>query len=208
MTEPEWQTCAAPEAMLNFLTAAGSDRKLRLFACASCRRIWDLLPEGPSRSAVEASERFADGEIGSAELQRSWSAARRLVAGAEARTGGWNRLTLAEMEARDAARAGAWSAARSVVADSDHDERRAQCDLLRDIFNPVHPLAPQPAWLTDEVKQLAAAMYQERVFDRMPALADALERAGCHDTAILEHCRGSGPHARGCWVVDLVLLKR
>jgi hypothetical protein len=26
-------------------------------------------------------------------------------------------------------------------------------------------------------------------------------------SAILEHCRGPGPHVRGCWVVDLILGK-
>jgi len=41
----------------------------------------------------------------------------------------------------------------------------------------------------------------------MPILADALEDAGCTDAAILEHCRGPGPHVRGCWVVDLILGK-
>jgi hypothetical protein len=24
---------------------------------------------------------------------------------------------------------------------------------------------------------------------------------------VLDHCRGSGPHVRGCWVVDLLLGK-
>ena len=27
------------------------------------------------------------------------------------------------------------------------------------------------------------------------------------DAAILDHCRGPGPHVRGCWVVDLILGK-
>jgi hypothetical protein len=34
-----------------------------------------------------------------------------------------------------------------------------------------------------------------------------LEEAGCHDTDILAHCRGPGPHCRGCWVVDALLGK-
>ena len=42
---------------------------------------------------------------------------------------------------------------------------------------------------------------------RLPILADALEEAGCTDADMLAHCRGPGPHVRGCWVVDLVLGK-
>jgi hypothetical protein len=38
-------------------------------------------------------------------------------------------------------------------------------------------------------------------------LADALQDAGCDNADILGHCRGPGPHVRGCWVVDLVLGK-
>ena len=64
-----------------------------------------------------------------------------------------------------------------------------------------------PNWLTPNVVMLAQAIYDERAFDRLPALADALEEVGCHDTHILGHCRQPGQHVRGCWVVDLVLGK-
>ena len=48
-------------------------------------------------------------------------------------------------------------------------------------------------------------MYESREFGAMPILADALQDAGCDTPDILNHCRGPGPHMRGCWVVDLVL---
>jgi hypothetical protein len=204
MTEPEWLASNAPDSLLLALTPAASDRKLRLFACACCRRIWDLLPEGACRQAVETSERFADGEVGADDLQRSWLAARRLVSSVEARVGGWNRLTAAEMEARDSARSSAWSAAHSVVADTDAKERQAQCDLLRDIFHPFRLLTPVAGWLTREVTELAQEMYRERAFSQMPALADALTKAGCDDADVLAHCRGPGPHVRGCWIIDFL----
>ena len=53
----------------------------------------------------------------------------------------------------------------------------------------------------------AQAIYDDRALERLPVLADALEEAGCTDAAILEHCRGPGPHVRGCWVIDLLLGK-
>jgi hypothetical protein len=89
---------------------------------------------------------------------------------------------------------------------------QAPAALLRDVFgNPFRPL-PQvnPAWLAWEggtVPKVAQATYDERAFDRLPVLADALEDAGCTDADILGHCRISGDHVRGCWVVDLVLEK-
>ena len=48
---------------------------------------------------------------------------------------------------------------------------------------------------------------EAREFGAMPILADALQDAGCDSDDILDHCRGDGPHVRGCWVVDLVLGK-
>jgi hypothetical protein len=57
------------------------------------------------------------------------------------------------------------------------------------------------------VVAIAAGVREEQAFERLPILADALEEAGCTDADILAHCRGPGPHVRGCWVVDLILGK-
>ena len=54
---------------------------------------------------------------------------------------------------------------------------------------------------------LARSVYDDRRFDELPILADALEEAGCTDPALLEHLRRPGPHVRGCWALDLVLNK-
>jgi hypothetical protein len=55
---------------------------------------------------------------------------------------------------------------------------------------------------------LAQGVYDERAFDRMPILADALQDAGCDNTDILSHLRDANvTHVRGCWALDLVLGK-
>jgi hypothetical protein len=71
-----------------------------------------------------------------------------------------------------------------------------------------------PAWRSAAAVGVAAAPCQERNLPsgtldraRLAVLADALEEAGCAETAILEHCRQPGEHVRGCWVVELVLGK-
>jgi hypothetical protein len=87
-------------------------------------------------------------------------------------------------------------------------EYGAQIEILTDIFgNPFRPVAVDPAWLTSTVVALARGIYEERAFDRMPILADALQDAGCDNEDVLDHCRGPGPHVRGCWVVDMLLGK-
>jgi hypothetical protein len=73
--------------------------------------------------------------------------------------------------------------------------------------NPFRPVTFSPQWRTDTAVTLARQMYDSRDFSAMPILADALQDAGCVSDAILDHCRGPGPHVRGCWVVDLVLGK-
>lgn len=87
--------------------------------------------------------------------------------------------------------------------------KRMQAHLLRDIFGPFlfRPIALDGSWLTPTATSLAKVTYDARSFDRVPILADALEEAGCTNAEILAHCRGPGPHVRGCWVVDLILGK-
>ena len=88
-------------------------------------------------------------------------------------------------------------------------ERSLQADFLRDIFgNPFRPIVADANWLTSTVVSLARGIYEDRAFDRMPILADALQDAGCDSEDVLNHCRDANQvHVRGCWVVDLVLGK-
>src|SRR5262249_4172122 len=90
-------------------------------------------------------------------------------------------------------------------------ERAAQTALFRDVFgNPFRPMGIEPSshvWNGGMVVNLAQAIYEERAFDRLPILADALEDAGCRDAEILGHCRGGDTHVRGCWVLDLLQIK-
>ncbi|AWM42429.1 hypothetical protein C1280_28505 [Gemmata obscuriglobus] len=80
--------------------------------------------------------------------------------------------------------------------------------MVRCIFRRAPPSPLDAAYRTDTVLALAAQMYESRDFSAMPILADALQDAGCDNADVLDHCRDpEGAHARGCWVVDLVLGK-
>jgi hypothetical protein len=232
MTEAEWRACAEPGPMLAFLRDRAGDRKPRLFAAACCRRVWHLLTDARSRAAVEVQERYADGAATPAELTAAQSAALRADADADAGFDPDDARPSAAAAAKEAAfgpgtprdvEAGAHDAAHfaAEAAGLDRrdelggawrvgkaDEQKAQADLIRDIFgNPFRPVSLNPAWRTSTTVALVAQMYESRDFSAMPILADALQDAGCDSDDILDHCRGDGPHVRGCWVVDLVLGK-
>jgi hypothetical protein len=101
----------------------------------------------------------------------------------------------------------AFGAARRLAENSDVSDK-FKCDLFRCVFgNPFQPPVADPSWLSPRVIAIATRIYTNRAFDQLPVLADALEKAGCADSGILGHCRFAGPHARGCWVIDLLLGK-
>jgi hypothetical protein len=87
-------------------------------------------------------------------------------------------------------------------------ERGVQAALLRDQFgNPFRPVTFDLRWRTADAVGVARGIYEDRAFDRLPILADALMDAGCEDERVIGHCRTDGQHFRGCWVVDLILAK-
>lgn len=102
-----------------------------------------------------------------------------------------------------------WSDARNRVTEAVRSSvNRDWAHLVRCIVgNPFRPVTFAPSWRSETGVSLASGIYAERAFDRLPILADALEEAGCDHADALSHCRGPGPHARGCWVVDGVLGK-
>src|ERR1051325_4994264 len=63
MTEKEWLNCTDPQTMLEFVQGKVSDRKLRLFIVAAARLVWNKLPDGEMREAVNAAEQHADGLV-------------------------------------------------------------------------------------------------------------------------------------------------
>jgi hypothetical protein len=204
-------------------------RKFRLFACTCCRRIWTLLGE-KSRSAVEVAERYADGQATEQALLDAYEAAYAPVAAAvadhvsptlpAASAAHWtcvpapsesnliglafhgsDQPILAEERAREAGLPG--------LPQPEDDPIPWQCRLLHDLFgNPFRPVWLTPSWLAYEgqlVVGFARGIYEDRAFERLPILADALEEAGCAERRILDHCRQPGQHFPGCWVVDLCL---
>jgi hypothetical protein len=230
LTEAEWIASEDPKPMLSSLRGALSRRKLRLFACACCRRVWHLLADERSRSAVELAERYADGQADDRHLVAAEAMARAVFlalpwegngrAGpAKLAASAVSGATIADPENSDSGtvfgmetEAGfamnavlpAWLAATDPAA-----ERAAQAELLRDILGtPFRRVAADPAWLTPTVRALAEGIYEDRAFDQLPILADALEDAGCEEADLFTHCRSSGLHALGCWAVDLLLGKQ
>jgi hypothetical protein len=232
MTESEWQACADPRPMLEFLKGRMSDRKLRLFACACCRRIWHLLSNKGIRDTIEIAERFADGLVRDEErsdaCKMAQQAAQSRAVTRRPVSPKWERRAASMVyyaSARDAMEAAynapqfaievlIWRVGGYEACDSktiSQGEYSLQADDLRDIFgNPFCPAAVDPHWLAwnnATIAKLARVIYDERAFDHLLILADALEEAGCGNADILSHCRQPGEHVRGCWVVDLILGK-
>jgi hypothetical protein len=221
MTEEEWLESEIPQAMLRVVTPVTSPRKLRLFACACCRRVWHLLRDQRSRQAVEVAERYASGLAGEDELiiarSEALAALRDVRAlgndpstwGAEPAAGAAVKTVdpLADHAALVTARSAEWAAIWAADAAgaaarirAGQVERAVQCASLRCIAgNPFRPLPPRsfPLHVVGLVETIALGD-----LDALPFLADALADLGEEHAAA--HCR-EPLHTPGCHVVDWIL---
>jgi hypothetical protein len=235
MNEKQWLTTDQVTWLLCHAETVCSERKFAQFQIECARQLIDVddgselselfrrvelsLTENASAEVVDAAE---------APARQYATASRELLFQGVAEARGRNRHFVRELS-QAAVAAGLlhsaltseswWRTTGDIDDGPELDQYRAyegyreawsqqHIPLLRCIVgNPFRPVVFDPAWRTETAVALASAIYAERAFDRLPILADALEEAGCDNTDVLAHCRGPGPHARGCWVVDGVLGK-
>jgi hypothetical protein len=236
LSESEWLASTSARDLSGHLIMIGGlrsregdragERKLRLFGVACCKHIhhWSKLPL--ISDTINATEKFADDDISADELHDLQQAVE--VVGYPPREGSLPSAAFDSLPLRLARAASLiarfddswpyvndlWEVLHQIgVYNPETTEELANANatatLLRDIFgNPFRPVLLDRSWLTSDVVTLARGIYDERAFDRMPILADALQDAGCTSDEILNHCRDTNAmHVRGCWVVDLLLCK-
>jgi hypothetical protein len=237
MTEDEWLNEPDFAQLVRFIDNRLSDRKRRLLAVAFCRLVGNLFDHPDLLTAVETAERYADGAATAAELEAGRQRCRVIAvqenqAWSEVGENAW----LRSESAWAASLAATATPPVSVEALSDRtvpvgiqfriegginsvndpivwntlmgDHVRSHRALVWDVAgNPFAPVEFRAEWRTGTAVALAAQMYESGDFSAMPILADALQDAGCDNDDVLNHCRNPGTHARGCWVVDLILGK-
>lgn len=213
MTKEEWLTAADPAPMFKLLhpTRRTYRRKFWLYGAACCRRIWPRITNPVSQRAVQAAEEFAEGRISRLDLEAISEEAHQVEGIDE------DPVVTAAAHAVDYVGPDGWANSSSVgesVIEALPEAERAgelkwQSDLMRELLGPLpfRFVTIEPAWLTwngGVVAQLAESIYSDNAFDRMPLVGDALQEAGCTNAEILNHCRQTAGHIRGCWVIDLL----
>ena len=209
MTEAEWLAATDPGAMFQWLrdrTPPPTERKWRLLLAGCARQVWGQIPPGQNRETVETAERYADGGAADEELKKCQTAY-YTVTEAMKSSGkiGFqiHALTYASTASMRIIHrphiTTYWSGISPLAGEY-------LPGLLRCVFgNPHRPVVTDPSWHTPEVLALAGQIYADRTFDRLSILADALHAVGCDEPDVLAHCSVSGPHVRGCWVLDQLL---
>jgi hypothetical protein len=219
VTEDEWLACTDPILMLQFARPRMSLRRLRLFYCAFLRFL-SATQKFALADEVTTAEEYADRRVSRAVMETARENVRQMRQQSEEAQAlidrDWVISGLTEavcqefpggrilIDLRDYARSvgmvleeSFWSGVRALLADV--------------VGNPFREVRPDPAWLAWNdrmVVKIAQGIYDERAFDRMPILHDALLHAGCDDEALLSHCRNPAGHVRGCWAIGTILGKQ
>jgi len=228
MTEADWLTEIDLTGMQEHVKPRATPRQWRLFACGCIRELGYLLTVRRARDAFFVAERFADGRATLTELARAHGeavAAHQSLFGPNSDRDAYGAevfgrvscvhsalvaLTRKEEGAFVASLAGQALLLRDYI-DSTWAKRinRLQCDLLRDLFgNPFRPARLPKAWVRAagrDAISIARGIYEDRSFDELPILADALFDANCPSEEMIRHCQEPGVHGRGCWVIDALM---
>jgi hypothetical protein len=78
--------------------------------------------------------------------------------------------------------------------------------LILECTGPLVPITFNGRWLTSDVLALARGIREQKAYDRMAILADALQDADCDNDQILDHCRDTAVrHNEHCWVLTRIL---
>ena len=210
--EEDWLTCTDPMELFRHLFGKTGGRKLRLLCIASCRCLGSILADA-YWGLLDRLEQATDATLSADEEKQLeadvWEHIEKFPVLADWSASRYTASALYELSCR------AYDDAFDCIVEASKAQGMAPqihhhlCVILRDIFgNPFRPLAFDPAWRTTDALLLARGIYEEKAFDRMPILADALQDAGCDSADILDHLRDpNATHVRGCWALDLVLGK-
>ncbi|MBY0525267.1 MAG: hypothetical protein K2R98_17805 [Gemmataceae bacterium] len=198
MTESEWLTSSDVYAMLDHVRADASERKLRLFACAACRRHVD--PR--YAKAIAVSEHFADGKATAEKLQAAWFesyAHPGAMLGSPALGPMLMAADATGVVLRLITTASAWASRLNWLLNLGQTSDGKDASLVREIFGNPFRSPLRPLWPAS-LLALAEAQYagEPCAF----ALHDALLDAGHPEIA--EHFHGT-EHPKGCWALDLIL---
>jgi hypothetical protein len=192
------------------VSARVSPRKLRLFACGSCRLVWSLLADPRSRRAVEVTEGMADGrrpDAWPALWEESWDAAYALLQSGGADSPAYLAARHACMLMATDPSPPAWWQLSCTVPGAD------QAGLLRDVAgNPFRPVPcmkkgphAHPAnqevdhgvegwrWVSPTVLALAISAYEDRKCHpcgrcKGPLMFQEGKYCGRNDAGDLESC--------------------
>jgi hypothetical protein len=199
MTEAEWLVCDNPAAKMIVARSAISRRKRHLIAAAFVRRLQTL----PRLSALKRCDDIIEAVADDPRARRGHFD----VLFERPDQWGFNGVLKSDsVIPPDENEVDV--AVRQLLSHFSADVPGYAVELIHEIVgNPFRPIAFDHTWRTDTAVALARLLYESRDFSAMPILADAFQDAGCDNDDILSHCRGPGPHVRGCWVVDLVLGK-
>jgi hypothetical protein len=229
MDEATWLACTDPEHLAVFCENCRNERKMRLFLCACCHRLWHILTREEVRQAIAIAEQYADGLVDQnhvrtarqtiykaramAPLNSRWEKALSLAAAATRDNVCWEGVGNVLSSLLEEAKVQADVVGESLVPRCEQGkaiverENRWLCSVIRDLWTPFGWPQIRADWLRwndGSIPKMAQTIYDERAFDQLPILADALEDAGCTDPAILNHCRQPGTHVLGCWLLDVL----